>query len=687
MEIAIRKAVLATIGAILLAPLLDKSAVAVTFTVDRTDHAPGAAGCTAAPVDCSLAGAIAAAGAMPGDDLIVLPADVLELTQNGSGPVIDSAVTIRGTGMADTTIVGGSIYREPAFKVAAGGTLVLEDLTVRGFFSTSDGGAITVTAEALASAELRRVTVTESQSDIAGGGISVLPPIGAAEPAFRLRLFDSVVSLNRTGGKNSELPCAGAGLGIHNGHVLIDNTLIVGNETIGVADGGGLCIGAAAEVSLIDTTVRSNETQLLGAGIYQRGGHLQIEAGEIEDNGQRISFVDAGAGVHSAAGSLSIRGTAFRFNDSSVADGPSALAARDLDSLILSDVSVTNGVNAGVAITVRDVMVAELKNLQLLGPRSRLRLFNVGEVQIEQLLIERRASERRGMEIRECPSVDISGLEVDGRDSGPVDGGVIITQSSVRITDCLLHHNRSVRGAGIGIGEGGAIKVNGSELFLTGCALYENQAEGGDGGAIWSADSDLIVNQSSLYRNRSDLAGGGISIRDGSTLSLLNTTLSRNHSPGATAMRVANFSEAELEHVTITGPVTDTSAESEPLISLTVSSMAFKNSALDGTCELLMSGGDPSSQGGNVLTDETCRLFNSGDQLVDELGIAPLADNGPTPALLSHLPRLDSPLTDTAMNCPPVDQRDRPRGEPCASGAVERLPEDDSLFANGFEPQ
>src|SRR5688572_33354090 len=46
--------------------------IATTFDVDRTDDTAAATGCTAAPNDCSLRGAIIAANSTPGADPVVI---------------------------------------------------------------------------------------------------------------------------------------------------------------------------------------------------------------------------------------------------------------------------------------------------------------------------------------------------------------------------------------------------------------------------------------------------------------------------------------------------------------------------------------------------------------------------------------------------------------------------------------
>ena len=60
--------------------LLGQTVGAATLEVDRIDDDPGATACTAAPIDCSLRGAIIFAELNPGPDTIMLPGDTITLT-------------------------------------------------------------------------------------------------------------------------------------------------------------------------------------------------------------------------------------------------------------------------------------------------------------------------------------------------------------------------------------------------------------------------------------------------------------------------------------------------------------------------------------------------------------------------------------------------------------------------------
>ena len=92
--------------------------LANAYDVDRTDDTASATACTAAPDDCSLRGAIIAANANPGPDVLNLPAGTYTLSIAGIAENaaatgdLDTTddLTIEGAA-ADTTIIDGGRHQ------------------------------------------------------------------------------------------------------------------------------------------------------------------------------------------------------------------------------------------------------------------------------------------------------------------------------------------------------------------------------------------------------------------------------------------------------------------------------------------------------------------------------------------------------------------------------------------------
>ncbi|NJM41153.1 MAG: CSLREA domain-containing protein [Anaerolineae bacterium] len=138
---------------------------AATFTVnstlDRTDISPGDGVCrTATAGQCTLRAAIQEANALPGADIINLPAGVYELQLSGVNQDLDTTndfdirapVTIMGAGASATYIDGGvpGIGAQPNARGIDRlleihpntGNVTIRDLTLREGYTSGDGAVI-----------------------------------------------------------------------------------------------------------------------------------------------------------------------------------------------------------------------------------------------------------------------------------------------------------------------------------------------------------------------------------------------------------------------------------------------------------------------------------------------------------------------------------------------------------------
>jgi hypothetical protein len=231
-------------------------AVACTFVVFGFTGAAGAATYTATtfedqngpaadcPADataagCSLREAVRAANASAGvDDVVVLSAGTYVLEQDDDfgeirlGADESGALVVRGVGARTTTVdarVGEGISGRP-FVFHRGASSALEDLAVTGGSTNEvDGGAILVEG-------------AFSQPD-------------ADATLARVRVHDNTV-VN-----------AGAGAIQNDGKLLIDRSLIDGNE----AEFDGGAIRNSDELTLVNSTVSDNESTDNGGGISNDG--------------------------------------------------------------------------------------------------------------------------------------------------------------------------------------------------------------------------------------------------------------------------------------------------------------------------------------------------------------------------------------------------------------------------------
>ena len=146
---------------------------AATFTVTKiADTNDGTCG-----ADCSLREAITAANAATGADTITLPAGIYTLTFGSQLPAVDSAITINGSGAANTIIQANAsantaTYR--VFEVTSSGNLTLDSLTVRNgrcngsCANVTNGGGGILNGGALI---VSNVTFSANSATYGGGGM------------------------------------------------------------------------------------------------------------------------------------------------------------------------------------------------------------------------------------------------------------------------------------------------------------------------------------------------------------------------------------------------------------------------------------------------------------------------------------------------------------------------------------
>ncbi len=647
----LKRALSATGFALLTSAMAGQAAV---FSVDRTDDDATASACTEAPLDCSLRGALETANLSAGPDEIVVPAGTFTLSQNtGSADAlpVGSEVVIRGSGIDQTFLIAGAGFPGSAVVVNAGGTLTLEDLTLSGFEpnpAQSPAGALHVTGAIGASALLRRVRIENSRGQ-SGGGILVSRSDGGLEPDFRLQLFDSIISGNAATADPDGQACEGGGLALLNGRVAIERSAITGNSTeIPASGGGGICADSVAELVIDGSTIDENMAGLSGAGIRSEGTNLLISSSFIQDNRVSITLFGQGGALFLRAGSAVIVDSVLQENINP-SEGATAIYCEDSVSLQLRRSTVQDTLNDRFALRFFSCVV-EISDTTFSGRGGRL--F---------------ASE--------------STLDFQRVEMFPTFGD----DSALRLIDStLVGSDLSVDGfRTAGVRRGGAIQADGSTITIDGCELRFLRAESdmdpgesGLGGAVYATNSTLTMNGCTIANAQAELLGGAFALVAESMLTLTNSTVSDNSAANGEALYMFGDSQATLQNVTIANP------NGANQVEIFQASATIDNSAIEGTCLLFSSGGNAESLG-NLVTDSSCQVQNAGDLVVPDLLIHPLTDNGGGSP--SHLPRVNSPLIDFAMNCPDEDQRGELRGEPCDAGAIERVIADNNLFMDSFE--
>jgi beta-glucanase (GH16 family) len=253
-----------------------------------------------------------------------------------------------------------------------------------------------------------------------------------------------------------------------------------------------------------------------------------------------------------------------------------------------------------------------------------------------------------------------------------------LTLDHVTVTNCLMTTDTG----DFWQGGGGIYNGTGATLNLVDSTVSNNSSGFAGGGVYSFFDTDVFVERSTISGNIAQDVGGGF--RGLGDLVMLNSTVSGNTSvawhggggfftDGVTdvvnSTIVGNVAPAGTAGGLFVGTFSDAAA------TLNVTNSIVGNNA-NFACFLAPFGAGAvavNSGGNNVFTDATCNPVAS-DQVVADLLIGPLQDNGgPT---LTHALQPGSPAIDLANPavCPPTDQRGVARDAACDAGSFEFVP-------------
>lgn len=309
--------------------------ITVNTTSDTADINPGDGIVADSMSMVSLRAAIMEAGALAGDDTIVLPAGDYSLSIGGTGEefaasgdldIFDTSgtLTILGAG-ADVTTINASMI-ERIFHVISGATLVLDGVTITGGQVTgsedgagirNDGGTVTI----------RNSVITDNRSFDDGGGINnagVMTLINttvsanvATNNGGGIRNVGDLTILNSTIGgvvdpvamtdtRNLAGLNGGGIINLGGGTLTISNTTISGNE-VNLGSGGGLRNSGTG--SLTNVTIANNVAGQFGGGISAAGGSILVQNTIVADNsaisgGNDVSVPGAVSALLSAGDNL-----------------------------------------------------------------------------------------------------------------------------------------------------------------------------------------------------------------------------------------------------------------------------------------------------------------------------------------------------------------------------------------------
>ena len=439
---------------------------------------------------------------------IMLPNGNFTLTLDQSDPGDDNNLEgdldLMGTyiiqgGSEDGTIISQSIEGRRVFEIRSG-EISFADLKISGYVD-EDGNATVGSAGAAAfvhsgtSAHFSDVTLNQNISNQQGGALYV---------AGDATLENVEISAN-----SSRL--AGGGVYVDElGQVVINSSLLGGNETTGNGTGGALHVIGRAD--LTDVTISGNEANGEGGGLYLAEDAIaNLVVSPVRDN---VSH-DDGGGIYSE-GELDIQGGQLSGN------------------------SVTN------------------ENDEIPTRGGGLFLSNTGEATIRETNIDNNTAKSGGAGIYNAGELTLSNLSVTNHSvSSANGGGIYITDTGMAsLTAVGVHQNFALQGGGIysegilGIQNATVSENNAQEdgggIYNKGFAtlspiqLNTNDAAQGQGGGIYN-EGELEIRNSGLNNNSAQEDGGGIYNKNVATLSEVQLTINRAAQGGGI------YNEGELE--------------------------------------------------------------------------------------------------------------------------------------------
>jgi len=157
--------------------------------------------------------------------------------------------------------------------------------------------------------------------------------------------------------------------------------------------------------------------------------------------------------------------------------------------------------------------------------------------------------QRRGILLDSGATLSVSGLTIT-RGNSEWGGGVSVRDAQLAADSCNLIDNASTNGVNQ---FGGALHASlGAQVFLSGCALLNNQAS--QGGGVFAASSDTVVLLSGcdVAGNNAAQIGGGVLSDGGSFVAIQDCLIVNNVSLSAGAgISVFPFSETSLAQSTV----------------------------------------------------------------------------------------------------------------------------------------
>ncbi|MHC4879404.1 MAG: beta strand repeat-containing protein, partial [Planctomycetota bacterium] len=474
---------------------------------------------------------------------------------------------------------------------------------------------------------------------------------------------------------------------------LLTTTTFTVNTTLDTVDaniGDGMALDGSGNTSLRAAIQEANASTdqtveiIIPAGTYNltipKTGMDTAEAGDLDITNANAEIVILGAGQGTTI--VDAIGNGTRVFDIDV----SALEVEISGLTLRGDASGDGGAVRTNSILELDSVTIE--NSSSMGRGGGLHVSTDASATVLNSTFTNNTADNPGGAIRSNGNLTIVGSTFNNN-SSLLDGGHLAASTN-GFTN-IIASTLSGNGVSTNAVNGGAISVNGGEMFLDGVRITANLASSTGGGIEVKGAATVHIARSTIDVNEASATGGGIQNSTGN-VTLSNTTVSGNVAATSGASAGAGIhnttgSTLDLNHATIVnndafeapgGGVSNIGGGTVIVTNTIIAgnSSAGGNFDVDGVFQ--------SSFDNLIETVGTATGFNAGNG--DTLGqspiLGPLTDNGgptPTHEVLSGSPAIDAATAFPSSGGLPIPETDQ-RGVPRTIG----LAPDIGAFERGF---
>ncbi len=466
------------------------------------------------------------------------------LFNNGGTLNVSSSTTLTGNiAMAATPGGrGGGIFNN------TGGTLnVASGSTISGNYASRAGGAIEDASGGTLTLDSVTLTGNSAGVDI-GLGAMANPGNGGAihlSGTTSADISNSTVTLNLAASE-------GGGLWNNLGVMLVDNTLVDGNDAQGdPADNGGGGIfnnGGTLTIQNLATITNNTASGLSGSGggVFSTDGLVTVNTSWVAYNTSNR----AGGGIELIEGTLNLINTTLDFNTTGSSPGnggglhiTGSANANILDGTVNNNTAASEGGglwNGFGTMTVDGVTIENNTANGDAADNGGGGVFNNGGTLIVQNgtvitsnLANGTAGSGGGIQNVDGGSITILNSSISGNSANRAGGGIEDNSTNGIGTLVLTNTNLDNNSVGSSPGNGGGLHITGpGNATITGGTVNGNIAAL-EGGGLWNGSGLMIVDGTTIDNNTAngdaaDDGGGGI-FNNGGTLNITGATQITNN--------------------------------------------------------------------------------------------------------------------------------------------------------------